>query len=70
MHEGDHGILDEAHNEFEAKFGTKKGHHDHDHSHEHHDHGKKKVESEKIIKVVSAIVIVGVIAAFIYFRFI
>ena len=69
MHEGDHGILDEAHNEFEAKFGNKKGH-DHDHGNHHdHDHRKKKMEPEQIRKIISAVVIVGVIAAFIIIRF-
>jgi hypothetical protein len=61
MHEGDHGILDETHNEFEAKFGNRKSH---DNS-----HGKKGIGSEQIIKVISAVIIVFVIAAFLYFKF-
>lgn len=49
MHEGDHGIIEDAQSDFEAKFGctdcktTPQGHnkheHDHDHGHSHdHDH--------------------------------
>ena len=71
MHEGDHGILDEANNDFEAKFGNKKDHdRDHGYDHGHHDYGKKKTESEKIIKAVSAVVVIAAISAFVYFRFI
>lgn len=43
MHEGEHGIIDDAEHELASKFGhpKKDGHgHDHDHSHSHdHHHG-------------------------------
>lgn len=38
MHEGDRGIVDDAENELDARFGRKKGAHDHGHQHDHEHH--------------------------------
>jgi hypothetical protein len=69
MHEGDHGIIDDTHDEFEQKFSKSKhkaASHGSDHS---HDHTNKKNTSDQMVKIFAGIVVIALIGAVFYFKF-
>lgn len=75
MHEGDHGIIEDAQSEFEAKFGcgdcqttcTCGEHTHHDHTHPH-DHDHTHSGSDRTVKIIAGVVVVLLAAVFIVFK--
>ncbi|MFC1669289.1 hypothetical protein ACFL20_02785 [Spirochaetota bacterium] len=68
MHEGDHGIINETQEEFEAKFGDHSHDHAHDHSHSH-DSKDSPPGKEKAVKIIAGLIIAALAAIFVYYKF-